>query len=76
MDILIPLLKERWEGGHDLCPPFPPWKVEECGHGHPHPSSRKEDGREPWSLPLPHCPPLLTRRWEGGHGLCPSDLEK
>ena len=57
-----------------------------CGHGYPYPSSRRKEGRRPWSLPFsswemeecghghpPH--PLLGGRREGSHGLCFSPLE-
>ena len=47
-----------------------PWSVprfqgkkEECGHGHPHASSRQK-----WFLPPIHCLTLLKGGWEGGHG--------
>ena len=40
----------------------------------PRPPGRKEEGRNPWPLLFPYCFPLLAGRWEGDHGLCPSDL--
>ena len=44
MVTLLILSGGRWEGGHALCPSS--WEMDECGHGHPHPSG---DGLYPSS---------------------------
>ena len=45
----IPLLEGRTEGGYGLCPSLflGSGGVEACGHGHPHPTHRKNLGRWP-----------------------------
>ena len=85
MAIPIPLLIGRREGGHGLCLSPSEKGKEECGHNHPHPTSRRKVGK--WPRPLPFYSregekvmatptPLLVERKEGGHSLCLSPLEK